>query len=287
MNMNIKVIAKRIVSLLMCVVILSGCNVNKEEETSANLAEKDEYYFGTFLCEYDMHVYSGGVVGICIPFIYKGGKDNIKLLNVKGENISADKIELFDDTIKSFDEVEKEGYKFGFVSMVIRDCVKNFKINEVKVEINSNIVDIEFDNQITVNVEEEDTDIFEMTTTDAINGDVKKVAFICSFLANKNIIIDGIEVSEGYKLNDCFYAKNKKEVQIPTSMDEEDILYIESDIVIDNSKMYKNGNITLTVNYHTEDGEEKKYYFTMIQQGAGNKQDFEKVIDMIIEKEVK
>lgn len=144
-------------------------------------------------------------LGFGIPVLWRNEKaPTFKLLDVKGENISLDEVEISDDTIKDYKDVTFDDCSLSLIGVKIYFQQRvNFTIESMKVQIYGKEYDIVFDKKIQYRFADDNKEIERLTTPDVILSD-NSYDLIFSFETNKQVHNVKVDVSKPLEYKGLF-----------------------------------------------------------------------------------
>lgn len=262
---------------LIAMILLTGCK-------SETPVEQESYVWGTENVKVDVVVPMNEQCGVNIPFAYTGGKDNIELVKVKGENVENLKIRVFDDSVDIFDGVEKDGYKMGFLGFIYEsDKEIEAVVEGIDISINGIMQEIQFANPFRIRIYNDVSGIYKRTSSDVLMGGLNN-ALTYIIGSHEKIQVSEYGLTGPFEMVDSTTFVDGKEQQIigtEIAPNNEVRYQVESRVSEEYDRGCLNGNFY--VKFVDEHGQEVTYYSTIIQQGICNKETAEKVLGRVLD----
>jgi len=244
----------------------------------------EKYIWGTELVNMDTYAEVGEYRGINIPFAYSNGKAEIKFVSADGTNTDAVSVEVMDDTLEDFDRLEYGGYRFGclgFMCKLLED--KDVTINQMIISINGESETIVFDNPLAIKSHVNENCFSENMTADAVFGATNNSLTYVVTTREKLTITDyGFSGAFSLKEGNTVVNGSKKNVR-GTTVDADCKISLNVVTEVDEKNEYGFLSGNFYIEYINEEGKTDRYYFGLIQQGAGNDIDGSIVLKKLVD----
>ena len=273
---------KKIIIILGIVIpLLVGCS-------SENNTVKEEYIWGTENVNVDIVVEKGYRYGFNIPFAYVKEKDDIELVSIEGDNTDSLELEVSDDTIDDFDKAKVDNYRLGYLGVIysLKEDV-DVTVESLNININGSYQQIKFEPPLIIRAHTNDTNICEYLASGVLMH------------GKNNFLTYTLSWEENVKILDCGLTGAFDTEEITVFVDGKQVSARETEVLA-NTKVqfdltsrvedkYEDsclaGNFFVTYMYASN--EEKTYYISLNQQGAGDAKSAQIVLEQIIERDKK
>ena len=272
--MKNKIIAVMTLTVLLC--CLTGCKADKQKKA-------DLLVIGSDMVDINVVVPSEYQdLGFDIPVLWRNEKaPTFKLLDVKGENISLDEVEISDDTIKDYKDVTFDDCYLSLIGVKIYFQQRvNFTIESMKVQIYGKEYDIVFDKKIQYRFADDNKEIEQLTTPDVILPD-NSYDLLFSFETNKQVHNVKVDVSKQLEYKGLFKGEEQQPITTNVLADkigkgEQMSFRLQVDQPAESK--YMSGAYNVVLNYQTKSNEEKTCYYMFNKQCVSAEEDVEAVI---------
>lgn len=271
---------KRIIGILAILMTLLACGCTSEPQNEENGAA---YIWGTHNVYVDMNIELGSKCGFNLPFAYKGKRENIELVGVKGKNTEALKLEVRDDTLEVFEKTELEGYKLGYLGVVFsleRD--EKVIIEQLDIRINGTLQEIIFDNPVIIQSCSNADYICEKLSADVLLAGINNM-LMYTISSSEVIEIIDCGLTGAFEMSEVTTFIDGKEQQLAgKKINENSDIRFELISVVDEKYEYGCLGGNFYIRYLNKENVEKIYYFNLIQQGAGEEMTAMEVLSRVI-----
>ncbi len=275
---------KKYIAILLIIVqmflLLHGCDSSDNEKT-----DDSKFIWGSELVKYDMYVNNGNIIGFNIPFAYIGNKDNLELISITGENTDKAEVEIFDDTILEFENLEYNRYKLGLLGLIISwEPNINIEIREIKVKINGREENIVLKNPVILKHNENSNSIIEYVSSDVV-GSGTDIALTYKIASDENIKVTACELIEPFSINSIDTKVSGRTIQeFPFELKTEEEMLVNIESLIDKDNQYCFLGSNFIIHYENSEGNKEKYMFTLVKQGAGNEETGNVVLKKLVDR---
>lgn len=260
---------------MMFILICSGCDDNND---------KTEFIWGTEYSHADVLVNYKNPIGLCIPYAYSGSYNVIEFVDAEGVNLDKVNIEIFDDTIFNYKDIEVEGYKLGLIGIIVRLKENtDIEINKLTIKVDDVKYDITLANPIKYKAFCNEDDMWASTSADIIlTGTECSISYIIN--ANSNIEITGYDLTNPFQNFDVkSYYNNIVTNKAQIKMQEKDSFTIEAYGKFNKAQAVSFYQSNVIIYYIDSEGEAQKYIINVGKQGVSNEESVNTMLQLILD----